>query len=712
MDKPVFTGRLLVRGGRATCLLADREVTIAAPAEVLATLVRRCDGTAPLDEILADLGKRWDVAELRRLVDRLAEEGVLCDTRDLGAQWWRSIKNPRSTITQPAPETIVDLVKDAAHKAQTAAPDMDYRPVPKTPFGQLLARRSSTRTYGDEAVPSDKILALLWSAYGAGERRTVPSAGGVDPLHIDLINLRRTGDLEQGIYRIGYLDDHQVGLRRIGDADGAVFRALCEPSMLAFAQGMVVISGEFRRSAAVPLEAGHVAQNVLLAAAEAELAAVETGNFFDDRLGTVLGRGDEATPLTSIVFGAMPTSDERDRADSALDLEFHWVDLRLPFSVGVARPRGVDIEWSCGCAVAPREAHAKALAEAQERLGCVRPTGLYETRYDELAAAAEPSTIVGYDAAQYAWPDFPFVPFDPQARYRWKDGQDVASGKSVAVLADHVYFKSALQPTRPYTAANSSGVAAYVSQEGALERAVLELVERDAFTATWLGRLERPTVDPASLPQAIARRVRDLTEAGMEVTVKDHTVGLAPVLFVFAQSRALGITKVASAAAYEPEEALDKALMELEAGLAFRLAGRAPRAVAPQDVASPRDHVDLYVQRRFFRRADFLAVGTEKVALASVGKGCPKNWAGLAAALADRGRQVLWFDLTPPAAALDQGRTPLTVGRAIVPGLLPIYFGSGQEPLASFSEWSFAGQRRRRRASSAPAQPLFPHPFG
>jgi len=250
MDKPVFTGRLLVRGGRATCLLADREVTIGAPAAVLATLVRRCDGTVSLDEVLNDLGKRWDVAELRRLVDRLAQEGVLCDSRDLGAQWWRYVKNPGPTGTQPAPETIVDLVKDAVRRVPTAEPEMDYRQVPQTPLGELLARRSSTRTYGDEAVPYDKILTLLWAAYGAGERRTVPSAGGVYPLHIDLINLRRTGDLEQGIYRIGHLDDGRVGLRRIGDADGAVFRALCEPSMLTFAQGIVVISGELRRAAA------------------------------------------------------------------------------------------------------------------------------------------------------------------------------------------------------------------------------------------------------------------------------------------------------------------------------------------------------------------------------------------------------------------------------------------------------------------------------
>jgi hypothetical protein len=48
--------------------------------------------------------------------------------------------------------------------------------------------------------------------------------------------------------------------------------------------------------------------------------------------------------------------------------------------------------------------------------------------------------------------------------------------------------------------------------------------------------------------------------------------------------------------------------------------------------------------------------------------------------LADRGLDVYFCDITPPMSSINQGRTPLFVVRAFVPGLVPIWFGYGVEP--------------------------------
>src|SRR5262249_46728399 len=151
----------------------------------------------------------------------------------------------------------------------------------------------------------------------------------------------------------------------------------------------------------VPLEAGHAAQNVLLAAAEADIGAVEIGGFFEDRLAAELGHHPRLTPLPTLVFRAIPSSLDRERAHQPA-MGFRWADTQIagytpPYCIGAARAEGADVGWAWGRDSDPALAHDKALAEAQERLGCILPTGLYEARYSDLANAVAPADIVAYD---------------------------------------------------------------------------------------------------------------------------------------------------------------------------------------------------------------------------------------------------------------------------------------------------------------------------
>jgi len=723
---PIFTGRLVVEGGVATCLLSDREVRIEAPAKLLAALARACDGVASLDQILSKLAEGWSPRDLNRLVDALFQHGVLCEARDLAMSWWQYIKNPRLLGGSVDAEVISGLPEEASRRTRTAAPGALYHDVVESPFSALLKRRSSTRTFSGQKVSSDKFLQLLWAAYGAGDHRTVPSAGGIYPLQVHFVNLRPAGDLAPGVYRVSYLQDGRIGMELVGDDARSVFRAFLEPDGLTFAQGIVVISGELGRTALkyetraalyVPLEAGHAAQNVLLSATEAELAAVEIGGFVEDRLATILKLGSGMVPLTTIIVGTLPATDQCARAERTSEIEYRWVDAGAgsyvpPCFVGSARVKNQETSWAWGRSPDPELAHTKAIAEAQERWSCTVPSGLQEGRFGDVPNPIAPQEIVAYGAAQYARPEFPYLPFDPGANYAWKKGEDVLTGKRWLVLADFVYFGDFLSRPRPYTSASSSGAAAYTSQQGALERAVLELIERDAFMVTWLGRTVRPTIEPSSLPATVAARIRALRSAGVEIVVKDHSLGLAPVVFVFAQSVQAGFTMASAGAAFDPEAALDSALMEVEFAVATRLASKKRRAIEPEEVESPEDHMDLYAQRQYFRRADILARQGEKILLSDVGHGYPNRWDELANLLAGRGHKILWFDLTPPGASLHQGRTPLHVGRAIVPGMISISFGQGQEPLASFGLRPHASARRPRRDRRELAACLFPHPFG
>lgn len=63
-------------------------------------------------------------------------------------------------------------------------------------------------------------------------------------------------------------------------------------------------------------------------------------------------------------------------------------------------------------------------------------------------------------------------------------------------------------------------------------------------------------------------------------------------------------------------------------------------------------------------------------------------------------------DMTPDGAAVEQGRVPLHVVRALVPGMVPIWFQAGLQPEGMPRLLQSVGG-----AKGAPTSRLFIHPF-
>jgi ribosomal protein S12 methylthiotransferase accessory factor len=365
--------------------------------------------------------------------------------------------------------------------------------------------------------------------------------------------------------------------------------------------------------------------------------------------------------------------------------------LKLPFHLALAGSGGAS-DYCWGRASDQELAYEKAISEVVERSACVRMTGVYRARFDALEHTLDPRSVNAYEQRQYQRFGFSFARFDERRRVSWKDGVDHSSRKKVAILADLVFFERALgtRPGRRYTAATSSGVAAHPSEEKALELAVLELIERDAAMRAWLGHIETPRIPPAFLPRRLRQRLTDLERMGMRVAVKRLPSELAPVILVFAQHEQKAYTCTGTAAGFDVEDTLEHALMECESVAILRLDMDPPAPIEPRQVSSPSDHSDLYAQRRYFRRADFLAAGDRTTTLSA--GGAAKSWKALLGRLEEKRLRLITVDLTPKKGA--RGRK---VVRAIIPGLVPISFGYGLEPLGTFR-----GKARH---------PLFPHPF-
>jgi SagB-type dehydrogenase family enzyme len=189
----------------------------------------------------------------------------------------------------------------------------------RMPLGKALATRRSLRAFGASPLPLRELAALLHAGYGVtGELRveegrqplrSAPSGGALYPLELSVV-VRRVAGLEPGLYHFDPLDALLEEVRR-GPVPVAATTPFAE--IAADAAAIVVVSAVFWRSRFkyglrgyrfALLEAGHVAQNVLLAAAALELAAVPLGGFYDRRVDELIGvNGVDESSLYLVCIG-------------------------------------------------------------------------------------------------------------------------------------------------------------------------------------------------------------------------------------------------------------------------------------------------------------------------------------------------------------------------------------------------------------------------
>jgi len=213
------------------------------------------------------------------------------------------------------------LLQASAARSSRRHPDRPFVALPPARLPRMrlrdaLARRRSS--FSPTRRPDiGQLATLLATAYGcqldeAAPRRSVPSAGALYPLELYVIARRVTG-LAPGVY---HYDPFAHGLEVIAPEDPSdVARAsLPEPTHVDHTAALVAITAVFARSRFkygprgyrfTLLEAGHVAQNVALAAAALAVSTLPYGGFYDLRLDEMVGADglDECTVHLLLVGG-------------------------------------------------------------------------------------------------------------------------------------------------------------------------------------------------------------------------------------------------------------------------------------------------------------------------------------------------------------------------------------------------------------------------
>jgi len=713
-----------VTSDRTTVFHTKKEkVVLEMSGGIVKQLIALCDGVRTIEEIAKHFEDEGGGTAVKELIHALSRKNVIVDARHIGEAGWSLIENPSQFPNDVTPRTVVRLVRKAQKRHQSNPTACVYE-VRMDSFERLLEKRRSIRSFSGVPLDLECVSNLVWSSYGTTRseiggniRKTTPSAGALYPLLIHVALFKKSGDLDPGVYAAYLGQPHTVGFRLISRDIHRFSRAFLDPLMFNHAHGSIVISGSLRITAEkygnrsmlyVPLEAGHAAQNVHLAAVCHNVASVEIGGFMDSLLAEAIQLPKHYHPLITIAFGTPLFENEDATPDH--QCEINW-DIpandcyRPQFAIASARvSRGRD--WSHGRDESPAVAHMKAVAEAREWAACGGIPKLVKARFTELENAIRPETVIAFHPAQYRVKGFPFKPFDENADYEWTESFEEETGSRAHMLADLVYFP--YFPKTPYYAyANSSGVAAHPNRQQALESSTLELVERDAFMIAYFTRLAFPTVREETIPDSIRKRVQDLRRAGFRTWIKDHSLDLAPVATVILQSTELAYTVCSSSSNFDLECAVGHALMEAEASALGRIQNGPPKPITPENVGMPLDHGNLYDGPRYFRQADFLTRSQRNIQFKEMG-GAVRSWPELLRRFKAKG----WKRFTIPLqlAPKHGGNSDLTIVRSIVPGVIPMTFGYRQEPAGMKRLYDVAEAFGNRRISYRDLT-KFPHPF-
>lgn len=184
-------------------------------------------------------------------------------------------------------------------------------------FGTLLRERRSHRRYSQELLTGREVAMLLWAAQGVTGRsgaallRPAPSAGALYPLET-YVAVEKVDQLERGLYHldVGRFDLEWLSAVPLGRE---IAHAALEQSFLAEAAAIFLWSAVLRRNMSkyghrglryILLDAGHLCQNLLLAAEAMGLAACPVAAFYDDELNDLLGLdGEEESILYLAAVG-------------------------------------------------------------------------------------------------------------------------------------------------------------------------------------------------------------------------------------------------------------------------------------------------------------------------------------------------------------------------------------------------------------------------
>lgn len=683
--KPLMVVPAVPHDGGVKFILPTQEVVLGEEFGTAAwAILALCNGINTTDAIADELGN-YDASFVRGFLADLESLGVVMDSRQLYRRFHKDSSNPMIYSSGMSEAEVIEHANSLRPSVKEGM-SFEFQARGSSQLVKLQQARTSCRFMTGEPLSINEIGGLLDIGYSL-QRHAVPSAGGLYPMRLFVIALEDQKNFDAGYYEY---DNEAHRLVRFNDTPDhqRVAYALNDTGMPLGASVVVLIAADATRQPKkysnrgyrfMAIETGHIAQNIVLGAAEMGLATCELGGFLDDVLVDELELGD-TLPFLTIAVGRASHEQHETIQQVAFKLEEAFVGEDKPvtrfWTADDAQANNYDKSYfqvlastnngqvTSGISTSWMDAKLKAIAEAYERQ---RSAAL---RVDVLAKASElesrwldPRIVAPLTDAQYR--TFTHLqPFDEQLEIEWVRGAD-RHGQEVFVPIDLVYYPVHHLNRKKVVDTCSSGFATYSNYDEAARRGLLELVERDALMRNWYEKKSPPRLDFDILPVHLQKRVRFWENQGREVYVLDLSqMGVIVIEVIITSDDYPSFVSGAASSLGSFEETAIKALYEAESRLIHGLNSQHDRVIKPEEVHTVLEHELLYAQSRDYHEyVEFLLHGEPSHS--------PPR--------ANTTTQELEDLLDPVVVDVSEEGAPLRVVKVLSTELVPISFGFGTD---------------------------------
>lgn len=304
---------------------------------------------------------------------------------------------------------------------------------------------------------------------------------------------------------------------------------------------------------------------------------------------------------------------------------------------------------------------------------------ILSTAADLGQQALDLDTIPRCSSAELSHPKCHLVAPDKNAPIRWVRGISLLDGRYVYLPFVMVYlYPTSLAPAEKFYYPISTGCASHLSIERALLNAILEVVERDAISITWLQKLTLPRIEIDHLPSPLDKywQLYQRSSGELQYFFFDATsdIGIPTVYGVqVSPAHPETTTLVNCSTALSPVEALVKIFRDTAACRAhFR---NAPSVPESWDDFVGTSHGAAYMARREQAHAfDFLLQSPCTTPLSRMrcfaSQGEKQDLQMILEIFRSKGLDVYAFELSTDEAL----RAGMRVVRVVIPSLQPIGF--------------------------------------
>jgi ribosomal protein S12 methylthiotransferase accessory factor len=404
--------------------------------------------------------------------------------------------------------------------------------------------------------------------------------------------------------------------------------------------------------------------------------------------------------------------------------------LPTAFATLCPRAKPTEVEIGVGRTGRRRTDAIVAVIEGIERFAGLQPRGRrtkVRGRFSELQKdAVDPRDFILHHPEQREEPGFRFHPYSPDTVYDWVWAYSFRLDAAALIPEQLAYYalpagKPASSPRFVFETSNGCALGGTMAE--AVLHGLFEVIERDAFLASWYARRPVGRVDTSGIDDPLVRALLARCRAHeMQVEVLDIRAGLpTPAFAVSIVNRAWdehAALALAAGAHLDPVRALQGALVEAVTAFAKRDPAKAAKRpergrellAHPDRVQTMADHADQCWPIEAIGTRDFLRSPAPDLDWrASFGPGrdgpvsVPQELAELVQAVLGVAGDILVVD-----QSFEPFRTSgLRCVKVLAPGLLPITFGNQHRRISEERLQALAPDTPVDRRALA----LLPHPF-